>query len=99
MESLDPRKGLASAVLRAPEGSAVSWMPEQRLTLLEALRAFTWGAAYAEHAEWRRGLIRVGFDGDLTLFGRDLFEVPAAALPEVPLLGTVVGGRLLEKGP
>ena len=99
VESLDPRKGLASAVLRAPEGSAVSWMPEQRLTLLEALRAFTWGAAYAEHAEWRRGLIRVGFDGDLTLFGRDLFEVPAAALPEVPLLGTVVGGRLLQKGP
>ena len=99
VESLDPRKGLASAVLRTPEGSAVPWMPEQSLTLLEALRAFTWGAAYAEHAEWRRGVIRVGFDADLTLFGRDLFEVPPAALPEVPLLGTVVAGQLFQKGP
>src|SRR5438067_7727475 len=99
VESLDPRKGLASAVLRAPEGSAVPWMPEQSLTLLEALRAFTWGAAYAEHAEWRRGVIRVGFDADLTLFGRDLFEVPPAALPAAPRLGTVVAGQLFQKGP
>jgi predicted amidohydrolase YtcJ len=99
VESLDPRKGLASAVLRVPDGSAVSWMPEQRLTLLEALRAFTWGAAYAEHAERRRGLIRVGYDADLTLFGHDLFEVPPPALPEVPLLGTVVAGQLFQKGP
>jgi predicted amidohydrolase YtcJ len=99
VESLDPRKGLASAVLRAPEGSAVPWMPEQSVTLLEALRAFTWGAAYAEHAEWRRGVIRVGFDADLSLFARDLFEVPPSALPEVPLVGTVVGGRLLKAGP
>jgi len=99
VESLDPRKGLASAVLRAPEGSAVPWMPEQSVTLLEAVRAFTWGAAYAEHAEWRRGVIRVGFDADLTLFGRDLFEVQPSALPDVPLVGTMVGGRLSQKGP
>jgi len=99
VESLDPRKGLASAVLRAPEGSAVPWMPEQSVTLLEALRAFTWGAAYAEHAEWRRGVISAGFDADLTLFGRDLFEVPPSALSEVPLVGTMIGGRLAQKGP
>jgi predicted amidohydrolase YtcJ len=99
VESLDPRKGLASAVLRAPGNSGVPWMPEQRLTLLEALLAFTRGAAWAEHAESRRGAIRVGFDADLTLFGRDLFEVPPAGLSEVPLLGTVVGGRLLHQGP
>jgi predicted amidohydrolase YtcJ len=99
VESLDPRKGLASAVLRAPDGAAVPWMPEQSLTLLEALQAFTAGAAWAEHAESRRGAIRVGFDADLTLFGRDLFDVPLAALPDVPLLGTVVGGRLVYQGP
>jgi predicted amidohydrolase YtcJ len=99
VESLDPRKGLASAVLRTPESSASPWMPEQSLTLVEALRAFTVGAAWAEHAESRRGAIRVGFDADLTLFGRDVFGVPVAVLPEVPLLGTVVGGRLVHQGP
>jgi predicted amidohydrolase YtcJ len=99
VESLDPRKGLASAVLRTPEGSRRPWMPEQSLTLLEALQAFTMGAAWAEHAESRRGAIRVGFDADLTLFGRDLFEVPPAAIGEVPLLATVVGGRVVHQGP
>jgi predicted amidohydrolase YtcJ len=99
VESLDPRRGLASAVLRRPEGVAEAWMPEQRVTLEEALRAFTWGAAYAEHAESRRGAIKPGYDADLTLFGRDLFSLPPEALAEVPLLGTVVGGRFLQQGP
>jgi predicted amidohydrolase YtcJ len=99
VESLDPRRGLASAVLRRAEGSSAAWMPEQKLTLEEAVRAFTWGAAYAEHAESRRGAVRPGFDADLTLFADDLFSVPPGALPDVPLLGTVVGGRFTHEGP
>ena len=93
VESLDPRRGLASAVLRTAEGASAAWMPEQTVTLEEALRAFTWGAAWAEHAESRRGAIKPAYDADLTLFGRDLFSVPPEAIAEVPVLGTVVGGR------
>ena len=73
-------------------------MAGQRLSLEEALRAFTWGAAFAAHAETRRGVIRTGFDADLTLFGRDLFEVPPESLAAVRLAGTVVSGRLVQQG-
>ena len=38
------------------------------MTLEEALRAFTWGAAYAEHAESRRGAIKPGYDADLVVW-------------------------------
>jgi predicted amidohydrolase YtcJ len=99
VESMDPRAGLYSAVARKRAGSGETWMPEQRLTLEEALRAFTLGAAYAEHAEGKRGMIRPGFDADLTLFARDLLEVPAGELPGVPILATVVGGRIEHAGP
>src|SRR5438132_10858360 len=98
IESIDPRLGLRSAVARrAANGQA--WMPEQRLTRDEALRAFTAGAAYAEHAEDRRGGIREGYDADLTVFERDLLEVAIDELPEVAIAATVVGGVVEYAGP
>ena len=91
IESIDPRPGLRSAVeRRTPNGAA--WMPEQRLTRDEALRAFTAGAAYAEHAERRRGMIRAGYDADLTVFDRDVLQVAVDELPQVEIAATVVGG-------
>jgi predicted amidohydrolase YtcJ len=98
VESPDPRLGLAAAEQRFPAGATEPWMPEQRLTRLEALRAFTGGVAYAAFAEERRGMIRVGMDGDLTAFGGDALAVPAAALPDLPIRATVVGGRVEYQG-
>jgi predicted amidohydrolase YtcJ len=97
VESFDPREGLRAAVARKTASGAV-WMPEQRLTREEALRAFTSGAAYAEFAEGRRGLIREGFDADLTVFRRDILEVHVDELPRVPVAATVVGGRVVYAG-
>jgi predicted amidohydrolase YtcJ len=98
IESIDPRPGLRSAVARRTAGGQ-AWMPEQRLTRDEALRAFTAGAAYAEHADGRRGMIREGYDADLTVFERDVLEVAVDELPEVPLAATVVGGVVEYAGP
>jgi predicted amidohydrolase YtcJ len=94
VEAPDPRLGLAAAVLRTCSGAAAPWMPEQRLSLAEALRGFTWGAAYAEHAEHRRGMVREGLEADLTLWRRDPFALPEEQLAQVPLAGTVVAGQL-----
>ena len=94
VEAPDPRAGLAAAVLRVPSGAREAWMPEQRLTLEEALRGFTWGAAYAEHAEARRGMVREGLQADLTLWGEDLFALAPERLAAAALLGTVVDGAL-----
>ena len=93
VEEFDPRLGLQAAIARKTSDGKV-WMPEQRLTRLEALRAFTAGAAYAEFAEGRRGVVREGFDADLTIFGRDVMELHVDELPAVPVVATVVGGRV-----
>jgi predicted amidohydrolase YtcJ len=98
IESIDPRLGLRSAVARRA-GNGQTWMPEQRLTRDEALLAFTSGAAYAEHAEERRGMIREGYDADLTVFDRDVLEVAIDELPEVGISATVVGGVVEYAGP
>jgi predicted amidohydrolase YtcJ len=94
VESPDPRLGLAAAELRVPRGADRPWMPEERLSREQALRAFTWGAAYAAFAEGRRGVLREGADADLTAFGGDIMTVTAEQLPELPVVATVVGGRL-----
>jgi predicted amidohydrolase YtcJ len=97
VESMDPREGLKAAVARKPADGPV-WMPEQRLTREEALHAFTAGAAYAEFAEGRRGIIREGFDADLTVFGRDVMQVHVDELPTVAISATVVGGHVEHAG-
>jgi predicted amidohydrolase YtcJ len=98
VEGIDPREGLKSAVSRKSAGGVV-WMPEQRLTRLEALHAFTAGAAYAEFEEGRRGLIREGFDADLTVFAKDILEVHVDELTQVAVQATVVGGHVEHAGP
>ncbi len=94
VESPDPRLGLAAAEGRLPRGAADPWTPAERLTRAEALRGFTWGPAHASFADDRRGVLREGADADLTLFGEDLLSVELARLPEIPLAGRVVGGRV-----
>lgn len=98
VESIDPREGLRAAVARKSSTGTV-WMPEQRLTRLEALHAFTTGAAYAEFEEGRRGLIREGCDADMTVFARDILEVHVDELPRVAISATVVGGHVEHAGP
>lgn len=97
VEDLDPRQGLRAAVARKTASGAV-WMPEQRLTRAQALHAFTAGAAWAEFAEGRRGLIREGFDADFTVFRRDVMEVHVDEIPEVHVAATVVGGNVVYAG-
>ncbi len=92
-ESPDPRLGLRAAEERIPTGKRQPWQPEQRLTRLEALRAYTRGAAVAALAEKRRGEIRVGYDADLTVFSTDPLAVPAAELPKLKVVRVLVGGK------
>ena len=94
VESPDPRLGLYAAECRRPAGATAPWNPEERLSRLEALLGFTWGAAYAAFAEDRRGVLRERCEADLTVFADDIFELPAERLPEARVAATVVGGRV-----
>jgi hypothetical protein len=74
VERISPLLGLYAAVTRQdtdgnPPGG---WYPDQRMSLDEAIAAFTRGAAYASFAEDHRGMIAVGFEADLTAYDRAL---------------------------
>jgi predicted amidohydrolase YtcJ len=70
VEQVPPILGLYAAVTRqdAKGAPAGGWYPDQRMTLSEAIEAFTRGAAYAEGAEATRGVLAVGRRADLTVF-------------------------------
>ena len=94
IENPDVIAGLYAAITRQdargwPEGG---WYPEQRLSPQEALEGFTVGAAWAEHAEARRGRLVPGMDADFVALSEDPVEGPAAALVEARVLATVVAG-------
>jgi predicted amidohydrolase YtcJ len=95
VESANPFFGLYSAVTRQdhdgrPPGG---WHREQAMTRVEALRAFTLDAAYAEHAEKTLGTLEPGKWADFILVDRDYFKVPARDIWKTRVLETWVGGK------
>lgn len=85
----------AASVRKSLDGfSDENWRREERITPAETLAIFTTGPAYAAFAEERRGLIRVGFEADLTAFDTDLLTAPGADILKAKALLTVVDGRV-----
>jgi predicted amidohydrolase YtcJ len=96
VEHVSPLLGLYAAVTRQdlngePPGG---WLPDQRLTLEEALEAFTAGSAFAEFAEEHRGMLRTGMQCDVSVFDRDLPQIPPREIADAHVLATIVGGKL-----
>jgi predicted amidohydrolase YtcJ len=96
-----PLEGIYAAVTRRtldgahPEG----WVPSQKITVEEALRAYTRGAAYAGFADEETGVLRRGMQSDLVLLDRDLTRVPPEAIRDARVRMTVVGGRVVHEAP
>ena len=94
---LDPRVGLYSALTRELRegGPPGGFEPQERLTLEQALHAYTRGSAYAEFTERRKGTLEPGRLADLVVFGADLFAIPPREILETPVDLTIVGGRVV----
>lgn len=92
-----PLDGLYAAVTRKTldDANPDGWVPEQRISLDEALRAYTLGSAFAGFAEARLGTLEPGKLADLTVIDRDLFEIPPEEIREAAVRMTVVGGRVV----
>ena len=71
------------------------WVPEQKITVEEALRAYTRGAAYAEFAESRKGVLARGMLADFVLIDRDLTRIPPETIRDAKVVLTVVGGTVV----
>jgi predicted amidohydrolase YtcJ len=94
---LNPMAGLKAAVTRQtldgkhPGG----WVAEQKITLEEALRAYTVGSAYAEFQEHVKGSLAPGKLADLVLLDRDILKIDPNLLDQVKTLLTVVDGKVV----
>ncbi len=94
---LNPLLTVYAAVTRAtldgknPNG----WFPEQKLSVAEAIEAYTIGSAYAEFQENEKGSITPGKLADMVLLSDDIFSIAPEKIRDVRALKTFVGGRLI----
>ncbi len=94
---LNPLLTIYAAVTRStldgknPNG----WFPEQKLTVDEAVEAYTMGSAYAEFQDKDKGSIKPGKLADMVLLSDDIFTIDPVKIRDVKVLKTVVGGRIV----
>jgi len=92
-----PLEGIYAAVTRRtlddkhPEG----WVPAQKISVEEALRAYTVDAAFASFDERIKGSLERGKLADIVLIDRDVTRIPPETIREAKVLMTVVGGRIV----
>ncbi|NCB42948.1 MAG: amidohydrolase [Clostridia bacterium] len=98
VESYNPMLGIYAAVVRAdfdghPEGG---WLPDQKLTLEEAIYAYTLGPAYCTYEEHIKGSITPGKWADITVLSENIFEIEPKQLKTVTAKMTIVDGKIVH---
>lgn len=97
IEQVNPFLGIYSAVTRRSFIDGVCYMPEERLTVYEAVSLFTTGSAYAIGKEAKRGKIAKGYEADFTILDRNIFEIEAEEIKEVQAEMTVIDGKIVYR--
>jgi len=93
VEPVTPFRGLYAALSRQSENGKKSYYPEQKISIEQAIAAYTTGSAFAEFAEKQKGKLEPGMLADLVVLDRDVTSVPLTKILETEVLRTVVGGR------
>jgi predicted amidohydrolase YtcJ len=93
-----PLEGIYAAVTRRTLDDAQpgGWHPEQRITVEEALRAYTRDAAFASFEENEKGTLTRGTLADFVLIDRDITQIPPETIRDARVMMTVVGGRIVH---
>lgn len=98
---IDPLLGIYAAVTRRtldgkhPNG----WIPQEKITVEEALRAYTSSNAYGVFADTRRGRLAPGYAADFVVLNQDLTAIPPETIDRVAVLSTVIGGQVVFSSP
>ena len=92
-EPITPFRGIYAAVTRMNEAGTKSYFPAQKLTIEQALAAYTTGSAFAQFAEKEKGTLAPGMLADFVVLDRDLTKVPPPEILKTRVLRTVVGGK------
>jgi predicted amidohydrolase YtcJ len=93
VEPVTPFRGLYAAVTRANEAGTKTYFPENKLTIAQAIYAYTQGSAYAEFEEDKKGKLAPGYYADYILLDRDLLTIAPPEILKTKVLETVVGGK------
>jgi predicted amidohydrolase YtcJ len=98
---LDPMLGVYAAVTRRTldDKNPGGWVPEQKITVGEALRAYTYGNAWATFNEQKWGTLAVGRFADVVVLDRDPFAVQPESLGTIKPRITIAGGKVVYRKP
>jgi len=94
---LDPIMGIYAAVTRRTADGEFpgGWTPEEKVTVEDALLAYTRNAAYSEFAEKSKGTITEGKLADMVVLSRNLITISPDDIPQVEIVATITGGRIV----
>jgi predicted amidohydrolase YtcJ len=92
---LDPLQGIYAAITRRTlDGKNLNgWIPEQKISVEEAVRAYTVGSAYAEFQENVKGTISPGKLADIVMLSQDIFAIDPREIQKVKVVLTIMDGR------
>jgi predicted amidohydrolase YtcJ len=99
--TLNPWSGVQNAVTRQttdgnpPDG----WLPQERISLADAIRAYTLDAAFAGHREKTEGSLEPGKLADLIVLSQDLFKIEPSEIVKMEVMLTMVGGKVVYESP
>jgi len=99
--SLNPFLGIQNAVTRQDDQGrpAGGWVAQQKVTLEQALAAYTWDAAYADFLENSKGTLEAGKFADVIVLSQNLFDIKPLDIGKTVVLLTIVGGKIVVHRP
>jgi predicted amidohydrolase YtcJ len=97
VERIDPMPNLHATITRRLK-DGTEFFPDQRMTRQEALKSYTWNAAYAAKEETLKGSLAVGKLADITVLSKNIMTVPEAEIPATDVVYTIVGGKVAYRG-
>jgi predicted amidohydrolase YtcJ len=94
---LAPLLGIYAAVTRETNDgkNPLGWVPEQKITVEEAVRAYTTTSAFAEFGEREKGTLEPGKLADVVVLSQDIFRIDPEQIPKTKVEHTIVGGRFV----
>jgi predicted amidohydrolase YtcJ len=96
VETFDPLSILYAATVRSdPSTQRPAWLPDQALSVVDALWGYTLGAAYAGGEEHDKGSLSVGKLGDAVVLRDDIVQIAQQHIPDNGVQATILGGNLV----
>ena len=99
VEAISPFRGLYAAITRQNVEGTQTFQPQEKLTIDEAIYAYTQASAFAEFREKIKGRLEPGYLADMVVLDRDITKASAQDVLHTRVLRTVVGGETVYQAP